>query len=350
MSLHVFANIVTHFGTAANNRGDNQGGNVTPLQKVIWLGEPHTTVSAEAIRFALRRRLKAAGLPCNRHWAEHLSEIPEAVREQLAKAYKGDIKMPCGYFMDPDFAWYTDPNAAGFADDDLLGFMSAEAAKEEAEGTGDGGTPEPVVVEERTEEVPEKGGKKKKGKAGKKGTANVRRAVLEVTRAISLTPWDGDVTFNAASPGATPSAQKKGSNPVPYGTEVHATRYQYGIALTPERLRDKSRAAKAVEALCNLGPVAGNHGRFLFDFSPEAVVFRITDDPAPRLLYCFDTLDNGKTVTAQRLANRVADGDIDPEELIVAGVEITGVDGKKGVKAACAEAVKRINQKLGIGG
>src|SRR5262249_45472383 len=110
MSLHVFANVVTPFGTAANNRGDNQGANITPLQKLIWLGEPHTTVSAEAIRFAVRRRLKAAGLPCNRHWAEHLADIPDTVREQLAKAFKGDIKVPCGYFVDPDFAWYADPS------------------------------------------------------------------------------------------------------------------------------------------------------------------------------------------------------------------------------------------------
>ena len=35
MSLHVFANFVTSFGTAANNRGDNQGSNVTPLQKLL---------------------------------------------------------------------------------------------------------------------------------------------------------------------------------------------------------------------------------------------------------------------------------------------------------------------------
>src|SRR5262249_13687217 len=151
-----------------------------------------------------------------------------------------------------------------FIDDDLLGFMTAEAAKEESEG-GTG-----------------------------KGSANVRRAVLEITRAVSLTPWPGDVTFNAASPGATPSAEKQGTNPVPYGTEVHATRYQYGIALTPERLRDKSRAAKAVQALCNLGTVAGNHGRFLFDFSPYGLVFRLTQDPAPRLLYCFGINGEGK--------------------------------------------------------
>jgi CRISPR-associated protein Cst2 len=359
MSLHVFANIVTQFGTAANNRGDNQGTNITPLQKLIWLGEPHTTVSAEAIRFAVRLHLKAAGLPCNRHWAEHISEIPDTVREQLAKAFKGDIKVPCGYFVDPDFAWYTNPNAPGFADDDLLGFMSTEAAKEEAEGTGEELPQEPGSAEQESDDVADKS-KKKKGKPKKKGTANVRRAVLEVTRAVSLTPWDGNVTFNAASPGATPSAQKKGSNPVPYGTELHATRYQYGIALTPDRLRDKSRAANAIDALCNLRKVAGNHGRFLFDFSPDAVVFRITQDPAPRLLYCFDTGDtSGKTVTATSLLKRITAGDVKQDELILGvgdldsplaeqfrGVGITPL----GVKEACAQAVQRTNEILGIRG
>ena len=90
------------------------------------------------------------------------------------------------------------------------------------------------------------------------------------------------------------------------------------------------------------GTVAGNHGRFLFDFSPDAVVFRITEDPAPRFLYCFDTPDSGKTITAPRLAARVSAGDIDAKELIVAGVEIAGVSGQMGIKAANAEAIKRI--------
>ena len=179
--------------------------------------------------------------------------------------------------------------------------------------------------------------------------------VLEVTRAVSLTPWPGDVTFNAASPGATPSAQKRGSNPVPYGTELHATRYQYGIALTPERLRDKSRAVKAIESLCNLGTVAGNHGRFLFDFSPDAVVFRVTSDPAPRLLYCFSTDDDGRTVKAPALLQRIKAGDIAANELVAgvgdlesplaAELKSVGVEAR-GVKAACTEVVKRINAKL----
>ena len=58
MSIHIFANIVTDFGTAANNRGETEG-NATTLQKLIWQGGVHTTVSAEAIRFATRQALSA---------------------------------------------------------------------------------------------------------------------------------------------------------------------------------------------------------------------------------------------------------------------------------------------------
>ena len=302
MSLHVFANFVTPFGTAANNRAETEG-NITTLQKLLWQGETHSTVSAEAIRFALRRRLASAE-KTNRSW-------DDATRANVWDDYQ--------------FKGWATEKGKTFIDDDLLGFMIAEAAKEEG---GDNG----------------------------KGSANVRRAVLEVTRAVSLTPWTGDVTFNAASPGATPSAQKKGSNPVPYGTEMHATRYQYGIALTPERLRDKSRAAKAVHALCDLGTVAGNHGRFLFDFSPEVVVIRLTQDPAPRFLYCFDTPDDGKTVHAKKLIDRLAVEDIKAEELIVGTADTgsalaTELKARNvtvlGVVKACELAVARINEQLG---
>lgn len=307
MSLHVFANFVTPFGTAANNRAENEG-NITTLQKLVWQGQTHTTNSAEAIRFALRRRLAGEEKKgTNRRWVEDKRK---------------------NQWEDWEFKGWSTEKGTTFIDDDLLGFMTAEAAKEE----------------------------------GEIGTVNVRRAVLEVTRAVSLTPWAGDVTFNAASPGATPSAQKKGTNPVLYGTEVHATRYQYGIALTPERLRDKSRAAKAIKALCELGTVAGNHGRFLFDFSPDSMVFRITADPAPRLLYCFETLDDGKTVDAPILLERVQDGDIDATELIIGGTfarsesakqlkglgAFVGTNGNAGVKAAALEVTRRINAKLGI--
>ena len=304
MSLHVFANIVTAFGTAANNRAETEG-NITTLQKLIWQGQVHSTVSAEAIRFALRQLLaETEEEGTNRIWNEE-----ERVNEWKDHQFKG----------------WNSPDGSTYIDDDLLGYMTAEAAKEE----------------------------------GAAGSANVRRAVLEVTRAVSVTPWPGDVTFNAASPGATPSAQKKGSNPVPYGTELHATRYQFGLALTPQRLRDPSRAAKAIRAVGSLRSVAGNHGRFLFDFSPEAIVVRITDDPAPRLLYCFESDDDGKTVSAPSLVARVRSGDIAPSELIVGGAIASGETGgqlrecgvesiSEGVKSAIDAACERINNQLGV--
>jgi CRISPR-associated protein Cst2 len=180
----------------------------------------------------------------------------------------------------------------------------------------------------------------------------VRRAVLEVTRAVSLTPWAGDVTFNAASPGATPSAQKKGSNPVPYGTEMHATRYQYGMALTPSALRVPARAATALRALCALGPVAGNHGRFLFDFSPESAVFRVTHEAAPRILYAFQA-EEGSRVSLKELLRKVRGGDIPAKELVLGGAVVeelspeerealSGAELHAGVLAACEAVCKRL--------
>ncbi|MHC5721275.1 MAG: hypothetical protein ACYTX0_56975, partial [Nostoc sp.] len=40
---------------------------------------------------------------------------------------------------------------------------------------------------------------KQKGKKAPKGTTTAKRGVLEVTRAVSTTPYSGDLTFNAAS-------------------------------------------------------------------------------------------------------------------------------------------------------
>lgn len=298
MSLHVFGAIVTGLGTAANNRGLTEG-NITTLQKLVWNGQIHSTVSAEAIRFALRRRL-AESQPTNRTYDE------DARSNEWA---------------DPNFErWTKKSKEAPFIDDDVLGYMSATAAKEDSAGG-----------------------------------AKVRRSVLEVTRAVSLTPWVGDVTFNAASPGATPSAQKKGKNPVPYGTELHATRYQYGFAMTPERLAAEpvKRTELALRGLCGIGEVAGNHGRFLFDFSPETVVFRLAHEAAPRILYSFTS--DGTEVRAPELLRKVKAGDVKAAELIIGGAlvttltdderrELAGAELFDGVVAACEAACSRVDK------
>jgi CRISPR-associated protein Cst2 len=308
MSKHLFGIVCTQHGTSANNRAETEG-NTTTLQKIIWNGNVHTTVSAEAIRWALRYFWQEHGLATNRVWQDDANQHR---------------------WQDHDFA----RGPAAFIDDDVLGFMSAQAARAEAN--------------------PAEG-----ARAGRqRGTTTVRRARLEVTRAVSLTPWTGDVTFNAASIGATPSAATKGAYPVPYATEVHATRYQYGFALTPEALQVPSRAGQVVQAIVALGEVAGNHARFLFDFSPESIIFRWTDDFAPRMLYGFRDDGHGR-VRADTLVRRVRAGDLNADELIVGGVIADTEDGAAlrelgafvdpGVRRAEAEALRRLGADLKAG-
>lgn len=259
MSKHLFGLVATPYGIAANNRGENDG-NITTLQKLLWNGEIHTTVSAEAIRWAIRYYWQHKGLPVNREWIEEVSDHKWNDERWLA---------------------WTDPNGKGKdmarrIDDDALGYMVAEAAK-------DDGSDNP-------------------------GSAIKRRGPLEVSRAISLTPFAGDITFNAKSGNKT--------NTSLYGTEVHATRYQYGFGLTPQHLHNPAHALEVVDAVVGLAEVAGNQSRFFFDFSPEAVVFRWTDDFAPRMLYGF-SVDNQGRLDLPAILGRLQMGDLDPGELVV---------------------------------
>ncbi len=302
MTFHLFGNILTGYGTAANNRGENEG-NITTLQKVLWKNEVHTTVSAEALRWALRYYWQTAGngYKVNRFWDESGPE-------------------PDNKWNNPNF----DPVL--YIDDDVLGFMRADGAKVDA-----------------SDEKPAK----KRGEKAPKGTTTARRGVLEVTRAISTQPYSGDITFNAKS-------GKKGSTSL-YGTEVHATRYQYGFAMTPARLHHQDRVIEVLRGLISLGEVAGNHSRFLYDFAPDSLVLRWTHDFSPRLLYCFEEDANGE-LTMPDLVRRVQVGDVDPQELWLAGAAAETEDGEKleqlgahvdaGVKTTVTELTSLMQEQL----
>jgi CRISPR-associated protein Cst2 len=157
-----------------------------------------------------------------------------------------------------------------------------------------------------TETPQAEGGRKRRVK----GTATKRRGALEVTRAISLTPFVGDITFNAKS-------GEKSSTSL-YGTEVHATRYQYGFALTPRWLHVRKRTLDVVDAIISLSEVAGNQSRFLYDIAPESVIFRWTGDLAPRLLHGFRLVDEQPQLS-EEVRRRIEAGDIEAKELIVGG-------------------------------
>lgn len=293
MALHIFGAVVTAPGIAANNRGENEG-NITTLQKVLWNDQVHTTVSSEAIRWAIRYYWQNTGLKVNRKWNDE----------------KEDHE-----WRDEKFEEWSKEKGVTYIDDDMLGYMKAEGAKKE----------------------------------GEKGHTDKRRGVLEVARAISTTPFVGDITFNAKS------GEKDRTSL--YGAEVHATRYQFGFALTPDRLRDKANAKHALDAIANLGEVAGNHSRFLFDFSPESTVLRVTDDPAPRLLYCFEQQADG-SISASELVRKVKAVDILGSELFIGGPlasndEIKSLDGvhlEDGIKASFTACKAAMADRLGAKG
>jgi CRISPR-associated protein Cst2 len=274
---------------------------MTTLQKLVWKGATHTTVSAEAIRSAIRWAWQQSGQELNRRW---------------------DDNKRSHTWQDVEFK----QGGVPYVDDDVLGFMSARAAREESNNAENVDAPS--------------------GRAGRRrGTTDVRRARLEVTRAVSLDPWPGDIVFNAAAAGATPTASSTGRDPVPYGAEVHATRYQYGFSLTPDSLYDRARAALVLDAIGALSDVAGNQARFLYDFAPSSIVLRWTDDPAPRFLYAFEPVGRGEA-SAPHLLAMVDAGDIRAEELWVGGEFATWPGGAL-LEAAGAHVQTSVKATLG---
>jgi len=283
MTMHLFGTILTPQAVAHNNRGESEG-TVSTLQKVIRNGDIHSTVSSEAIRYALRECWLGESLPLNRKVSHDGSE-----------------------WVDKEFS-----KPEEYIDNDVLGYMHA-----------------------------------------KKETAS-RRGILEISRAISTTPWPGTISAHFASAGSNPAVTT--DNPIPYQCEVHDTRYQFTFALTPDALlKDKqTRTEKTLLAIQNLRRPAGNHARFLFDFAPETIVLRWTADPAPRMMFCFEQAENGK-LSAKRLLDRVRGGDITPNELIVGtaepiaelpDLEKLGVKVYAGVKAAFADLLARVKKDV----
>lgn len=281
MTMHLFGTVLTPQAVAHNNRGESEG-TVSTLQKVIRNGDLYSTVSSEAIRYALREDwLSDNGVTLNRKVSHRGSE-----------------------WVDKEFK-----NPENHIDDDVLGYMHA-----------------------------------------KKETAS-RRGILEISRAISTTPWPGTISAHFASAGSNPAVSS--NDPIPYQCEVHDTRYQYTFALTPDTLlkEKKTRTEKTLLAIQNLRRPAGNHARFLFDFAPEAIVLRWTPDPAPRMMFCFEQEEDG-SLSLRKLVARVKGGDIDPNELIIGTTELIddleelrelGVSVHDGVKKAFADILSRVS-------
>lgn len=230
----------------------------------------------------------------------------EAIRWGMREYFQNYNGSDTNRTFSPDTDKYSFKNerfsADDFIDDDLFGYMDA-----------------------------------KKGKDNEDATTK-RRGALEISRAISLDPYWGDTAFG--STGGT-----KGKTSI-HSTEVHCTAYQYTIALTPESLKDQTRAILALDAIGAVRHVGGNHARFLYDFRPESIVIRVTEDPSPWIMDSFKRV--GDMVGCSRLVRLVEVGDVKADELIVGGeiadtpygkqLSQLGVKVCRGVKEAIATA------------
>lgn len=287
MSKHLFATIVTPTAIAANNRGEGDGSTLSNLQKITLGNDQYTTVSAEAIRWAFREYFQQVN-PDEVNRTFDPNEDKYEVKGETDK--KGNTY-----------------DAVKYIDDDIFGYMDA-----------------------------------KKGSNNEDATVK-RRGALEVSRAISLDPYWGDVVF-----GSKGGVKDKTSI---HNTEVHCTAYQYTIALTPESLKKSERVGLVLDAIAAIRHVGGNHSRFLYEFRPESLVIRITDDPSPWILNCFDRI--GDTVGCSELIRLIEAKDIDSSELIVGGKIVTtpygdrlktlGVKVYPGIKEAKEEAKKHLS-------
>jgi len=284
MSQHLFATIVTSTAVAANNRGEGDGSTLSTLQKITRGSDQYTTVSAEAIRWGLREYLQNLDADKVNRTFDSDKEVYNLKNERFS--------------------------AKDFIDDDLFGYMDA-----------------------------------KKGKDNENVTTK-RRGALEVSRAISLDPFWGDITFGSKG-GA------KGKTSI-HSSEVHYTAYQYTIALTPEILKDPKRATLMLDAIGAVRHVGGNHARFLYDFRPESLVIRVTQDPSPWIMDSFKRM--GETVGCPKLLRLVEVGDVAASELIVAGeiadtpygeqLKKLGVKVVRGVKEAIAVAKELLKTEV----
>lgn len=309
---YLYGTILTGEAVAANNRGDNIG-NTTTLQKVFHQDDVHTSVSAEAIRFAIRYRFQLEKLSVNRSYDG-----------ELGKLFYEDEKR---------VAWNTEGEV--FIDDDLMGFMDAAAAqaeKEDEEASATEGAGEPEV--------------KPKAKSKAKGKTTKRPSPLAIGRAVSLRPYRGELSFNAVS-----GEKVKGKLSL-YNAEMHTTEYQYSFGLNLDDVIKKQNIGHLIDAVVDPPQVAGNHARFAYDFSPASIVLRVTNAHSSKIQNCFEHDDESRTFTVEKLINRVKSGDVSASELIIGGEIAETDEGKQladlgvkvfqGVQAAANEARKRI--------
>lgn len=272
---NIFGTVLTDVGPSSNYRGDSEGGNFTPLQKLQYPDGIHTVFSGESIRNRLRDMLRGPDFPSNR---SRLSN-----QGQLAVKFK------------------TYPNPLEYADDKLFGFLalyksserkSIVKSLESAKKPKDKGKADPEKIKQLELQLEELD--KYEGFQGD--------SVLRINYAVSLNPFDDDSTMHQSPMMFVSSKEKSVQSSAIFHREVHITAYQYPFGLNLNDLRapedlnptdEQKKQQKKLESnyrkwtatllrgISELNCVGGNHARTMFSHAPVSIVLRLTTRRTP---------------------------------------------------------------------
>jgi CRISPR-associated protein Cst2 len=234
------------------------------------------------------------------------------IDEEKGKNYKLKYKDEKRHYW--DVKWdqerkaYFSPSGKVYLDDDLMGFMNAEKGKEEKEDdaslqSGD----QPATARKKPP----------------KGKSDIWASPLAVGRAVSLRPYRGELSFNCVS------GKKEEDELSLYNAEMHCTEYQYTFGLNLSSVIVKANIGHLIDAIADLPPVAGNHARFAYDFSPASIVLRVTTAHSSKIQNCFEHDETTRGYSIERLIHRINSGDIPASELIIGGEIASTAEGAK---------------------
>lgn len=220
--------IITNSILAANNRGEGEG-NIQTLQKIHTPKGMRTVISGPAIRRAVRDSMQETGA---KMWR---ISIPNP-----------DADNPAGYLYDNGtgnrVVYMSDatPASADLYDDTLaFGYFSSPK--------------------------------------GKPGQVVKRVSAVEVSSAVSTTPYDNDQAFL--------QGLKANGKINPVIVERHYTRYHYVVNMNLNDMKERPQAAHFVINALHSLRVGGSHASNATSLSPDTILWRFHDDPGCGGLY-----------------------------------------------------------------
>ena len=147
-----------------------------------------------------------------------------------------------------------------------------------------------------------------------------------LVRAVSLRPYRGELSYNST---VRKDEGGKAAGLSLYNAEMHTTEYQYFFGLNLNGVIKKENISHLVDAIIDPPPVAGNHARFAYDFSPASIVLRVTSEHSPRIQNCFEHDEETRSYTVRKLIERVESEDIPATDLYIGGEVAKTGDGAR---------------------